>query len=202
VFLNNTGKTNISVSVLVNQDEIIILPYQVEYPIVLKPNENQHLLVEVSNEGFLLLVVRKCDEGVPILSYSFDYNGTLRDEYEYDSPIKDEVRQEIFIKPKIGTLYIKFTVDVESIFSVMVNYYRTKAEMPRDNAKLGNQGIIDYQLINSIDAEISFLPLSCNNRACPHVKYEHMSSTSLHNLYSQLVCPSHFFSFSEASPPI
>jgi hypothetical protein len=43
-------------------------------------------------------------------------------------------------------------VDVESVFSVMVQYYRTKAEMPRDSAKIGNQGVIDYQLINSIDA--------------------------------------------------
>jgi hypothetical protein len=37
VFLTNTGKTNSSVSVLINQDEVIILPYQVEYPVVLKP---------------------------------------------------------------------------------------------------------------------------------------------------------------------
>mgnify|MGYP000977413136 FL=1 len=93
ILITNSGKENSSVSVMVNQDEIIMLPYQVEYPVVLKAAEKQHLLVEVSNEGFLLLVVRKCDEGVPTLSYSFDYNATLKDEYEYESPIKDEVRQ-------------------------------------------------------------------------------------------------------------
>lgn len=67
--------------------------------------------------------------------------------------------------------------------------------MPRDSAKLGNQGVIDYQLINSIDAEISFVPLNCNGKPCSKVKYEYMSSTSLQNLYSQLVCPSNFFTF-------
>lgn len=75
----NTGKENSTASVTINQNEIVMLPYHVEYPVVLKPGEQQHLLVEVSNEGFLLLVVRKCDEGVPTLSYSFDFSATLRD---------------------------------------------------------------------------------------------------------------------------
>lgn len=93
MLVTNTGSSNSKVSVMINQDEIIMLPYQIEYPIVLKPSEKQHLMVEVSNEGFLLLVVRKCGEGVPTLSYSFDFNSTLKDEYEFESPIKDEVRQ-------------------------------------------------------------------------------------------------------------
>lgn len=123
-----------------------------EYSVLLKPEDKQHLLVEVNNDGFLLLIVRKCDEGIPTLFYSFDYAATLRDEYQYEGEIKDEVRQEIFIKAKVGTLYLKFTVDVESVFSVEVKWYKSKGDMPHDNIKLGNQGIIDYQLIDSVNA--------------------------------------------------
>jgi|JI61114C2RNA_FD_contig_71_644869_length_2040_multi_2_in_0_out_0_1 hypothetical protein len=84
----------------------------------------------------------------------------------------------------------------------MVQYYHSKGDMPRDSAKLGNQGIIEYQLINSIDAEISFVPLNCNGKPCPKAKYEYLSSTNLQNLYSQLVCPSNFFTFTETMPPL
>lgn len=74
---------------MVNQDEAMILPYNVEFPIVLKQADKQFMIVEVNNEGNLLIVVKKCDEGVPVLAYNFDYEATKKDDFVYESQIKE-----------------------------------------------------------------------------------------------------------------
>jgi hypothetical protein len=54
---------------------------------------------------------------VPVLAYSFDFEATKTDDYVFESDIKD-TRQEIFVKGKVGTLYLRLTADTATIFSV------------------------------------------------------------------------------------
>lgn len=70
--INQSPKINASIGVVINQDEILVLPYGVEYPVVLKEGESQNLMTEINNEGFLVLTVKKCDSGSPTIAYSFD----------------------------------------------------------------------------------------------------------------------------------
>ena len=53
----------------------MILPYDKEYPFVLHKSETINFLVEVSNPGYIMMTVRKCDESNPDFAYTTDYDG-------------------------------------------------------------------------------------------------------------------------------
>lgn len=72
-----------------------------------------------------------------MLAYTFDYQATKKDDYVFEGKIKD-AREQIFVKGKIGTLYLRLTADVSTIFSVEVKYFKEKKDIPKDNVKLGN----------------------------------------------------------------
>lgn len=53
----------------------MILPFDKEYPFVLHSGEHVNFLVELSNPGYISMVVRKCDESSPTFAYTYDYDG-------------------------------------------------------------------------------------------------------------------------------
>ena len=173
-----------------------MLPYNIEYPVVLKEGESQSLMTEVNNEGYLLLTLKKCDAGAPTIAYTFDKEAFSLKEFTFESQIRDEMRSELFIKGTPGTLYMEVTADIASSFSLQLNYYPEKKLIPKDNAHPGNNGILEYELLNSIEAEISFTPLQCEKSSCPKTTYSYIASTSVQSAYSQSLCPSYFLTYS------
>ena len=83
LFLTYHGNHEQSVSMGINHQEIMILPFDKEYPFVLHQNENINFLVEISNPGYISIVVRKCDESSPTFSYTYDYDGFQSGDYTY-----------------------------------------------------------------------------------------------------------------------
>ncbi len=57
----------------INHQEVIFLPFNHEYPFQLHKNEYLNVLSDVNNPGFIDMYVKKCDQSVPILKYTFDY---------------------------------------------------------------------------------------------------------------------------------
>lgn len=57
---NPTG-IEIELSIGVNHEEVLFLPYETEYPFALGSNGNSNFIVDVKNKGYVLLTLKKCD---------------------------------------------------------------------------------------------------------------------------------------------
>jgi hypothetical protein len=71
---NPTGE-EIELSVGVNHQEVIFLPYEIDYPFPLANTEQMNFIVDVQNKGYVLLTLKKCDESSVEISYTLDYEG-------------------------------------------------------------------------------------------------------------------------------
>ncbi len=60
---NPTG-TEIELFIGVNHQEVLFLPYDIDFPFPLANMENVNFLLDVQNKGYLLLTLKKCDESV------------------------------------------------------------------------------------------------------------------------------------------
>ena len=61
--------------------------------------------------------------------------------------------------------------------------------------KAGNKGQIEYQLLNSQEAEATFVGAVCSGQKCTEdISYYYAVSTDMPTLYSQMVCPRSYFS--------
>lgn len=57
------------VSIGINHQEIMFLPFDHEYPFSLHNGEDLNFLVENSQAGFIEVTIRKCDQSKPTFSY-------------------------------------------------------------------------------------------------------------------------------------
>ncbi len=73
----------------------------------------------------------------------------------------------------------------------MVHYSEKKIFDPEILA--GNKGNVDYTVVDSTSAELTIRPPTCPDAKCPKFKYYIMSALKMRDLYTQLVCPSNFF---------
>lgn len=64
--------------------------------------------------------------------------------------------------------------------------------------KPGGNGEMDYAIMDSSTAEITIHPPVCSGDCSKKLKYTLMKASAMRNLYTQLVCPSNFFSSFEA----
>lgn len=79
VSLTYKGSHSEKVSLGINHQEIMILPFDLEFPFILHRSERTSFIVELSNPGYLEIVIRKCDESNPVFSYTFDYDSFQKD---------------------------------------------------------------------------------------------------------------------------
>lgn len=79
VALTYKGSQAAKISLGINHQEIMILPFQVEFPFILHKGEKLTFLVELSNAGYIEIITRKCDESNPVFSYTFDYDAFQKD---------------------------------------------------------------------------------------------------------------------------
>ena len=59
---------------MILHQELVILPFDQEFPFELHKNETINLISDVNNPGYLLVTVRKCDQSSPEFGYTFDYD--------------------------------------------------------------------------------------------------------------------------------
>jgi len=97
-------------------------------------------------------------------------------------------------KVKPGTLYmqVKTPPEEKSLLSIYVKYSEKKIFDPE--ILPGNKGNLDYSITDSSNAELTFKPPTCPDSSCPKFKYYLMTADNMRDLYTQLVCPSNFFS--------
>lgn len=154
------------------------------------------MLVDINNPGYLKLSLRKCDESNPEFSYTFDYEGFQKGEFTYTSILNEDPKFEYYIKVKeIGTLYINIKSDDEydSLMAIRAEYSPEKIKGSIE--KPGNKGILEYQLLDSNTAELTFTEVTCGSDSNCHKQYDYftLSAVGLQELYSQTVCPSQYF---------
>lgn len=58
----------------------------------------------------------------------------------------------------------------------------------------GNKGNVEYSIVDSANGQLIISPPTCNDKCDSKLKYYIMSAPKMRDLYSQLVCPSNFFS--------
>ncbi len=127
------------------------------------------MLVDVNNVGYLKIILRKCDESNPQFSYTFDYDGFQKGEFTYESVLNDDPKFEYYVKANaVGTLYmnIKSEQEDDSLMSIKVEYSPQKIKSA--STKAGNRGVLEYQLLDSATAEITFTEVTCNSTSTCH----------------------------------
>ena len=127
---------------IVNHQELIILPLDVEFPFSMSKGETINLLADVNNPGYLLLTIRKCDETSPDFGYTFDYDSFQSSTFETTSNMALDPKFQFYIKAnKIGTLYMQMnSTDDNGLFSIKIHYSESKIKA--EKAKPGKNGVL------------------------------------------------------------
>ena len=126
--LLNPTKKELKVSMGINHQEVIFLPFNHEYPFQLHKEEYLNILSDVNIPGFIELQVKKCDQSSPMLGYTFDYESFMKGEFLYRGAL-DELSTNIVIKAnRIGTLFLNFqsAEDQTSLITVKLVYSEEK----------------------------------------------------------------------------
>lgn len=82
--------------------------------------------------------------------------------------------------------------------SIKATFSANKIQSTR--SKPGDKGLIQYQLLDSTKAELTFTSLVCgsNDKNCnKDFSYSALSSKSIADVYAQLACPSIMFDMPE-----
>lgn len=69
----------------INDEEIILLPLYHNLPLQVDKEGRVNLLVKNNEEGFIELLIKKCDDSNPTLAYSLDSSNFLNEIYDYES---------------------------------------------------------------------------------------------------------------------
>lgn len=81
----------------------------------------------------------------------------------------------------------------QSMVSIMVRY--SEAKIKDADIYPGNKGDVEYSIVDSSTGELTIKPPVCSDSQCSgKFKYYLMTADKMRDLYSQLVCPSNFFS--------
>lgn len=101
---------------------------------------------------------------------------------------------QFYIKAsKIGTLYMQMnSTDDNGLFSIKAVYSPTK--ITTGKMKPGNNGIIEYSVIDSKTAVITIGGVVCASGKCgSSVKYFWAADKSMQDVYTQTICPYSYF---------
>lgn len=75
IVMKNPSDKQQKVSLGINHQEVILLPFDHDFSFPLHKKQDINLLVDVNNPGYVKLTIRKCDESNPEFGYTFDYDG-------------------------------------------------------------------------------------------------------------------------------
>lgn len=154
------------------------------------------MVINSAAAGYVKISFSKCDESQPFIGYTFDYTEFVNEDFQVEEQMTEELSQDLIIKVKVpGALYVKLRSpdDDSSLMSVKATFSPSKIQASK--SKAGDKGLIQYQLLDSTKAELTFTSLVCgNDKNCnKDFSYSSLSSNSVQSVYSQLVCPSIMF---------
>jgi hypothetical protein len=109
----------------------------------------------------------------------------------------DELTEDLIIRTKIaGGIYIKLRSPPNDQSLLVIKATFSKKKFNISKSKAGEQGMIQFQRIDSSKAELSLATLICSaeDKNCSKdFSYSAISSHSMDSVYAQLVCPSVMF---------
>lgn len=85
--ITNPSKDIQLVTLGVNNQEIIYLPFNHELPVQLGKGEHTYLVINVPFETFLTVTIKKCDEGSLKVAYTTSYDEFVKEEFSYEQVI-------------------------------------------------------------------------------------------------------------------
>lgn len=74
---------DIELAVAIHDEEIIFLPLGYSLPLGIEPDGAVNLLVDNNEEGFIELIIKKCDESYPKIAYSLSPQDFMKQIYDY-----------------------------------------------------------------------------------------------------------------------
>jgi hypothetical protein len=185
----------------INNREIIYLPFDHEFPVYLTRADHIFLVLNTAIAGYIKISFSKCDESQPYIAYTLDYSEFINEDFQVEEQMTDELSQELILKVKQpGGVYLKIRSpdDDTTLMSIKATFSPSKIQASK--SKPGDKGLIQYQLLDSTKAELTFTSLVCggSDKNCnKDFSYSSLSSNSIQNVYAQLVCPSIMFDLPE-----
>lgn len=79
------------------------------------------------------------------------------------------------------------------LYSIKASWYPAKKDVPKQDIKPGNKGMITYDFDGKGSVTVSFTPIVCNSSHCPKAEYFYVESADRVEATSQAQCPSSFF---------
>lgn len=106
----------------------------------------------------------------------------------------EELTQDLVLKAsQPGAVYIKLRSPDDDTTLISVKAIFSPNKITPRKSKPGDKGLIQYQLLDSTKAELTFTSLVCGgtDKNCnKDFSYSSVSSTDVQSIYAQLVCPS------------
>ena len=108
-----------------------------------------------------------------------------------------ELNQDLILKAKTpGAVYIKIRSpdDDSTLMTIKATFSPNK--ITPSKSKPGDKGLVQYQLLDSTKAELTFTTLVCgtSDKNCnKDFSYSSLSAANISDVYAQLVCSSTMF---------
>lgn len=127
---------------MILHQELVILPFDQEFPFELHKGETINLMTDVNNPGYLLITIRKCDQSSPEFGYTFNYDSFQKSQFQYTTTLAEDPKFQFYIKAsKIGPLYMQMNVtDDFGLFAITIHYSDSKIK--GEKSKAGKNGVV------------------------------------------------------------
>lgn len=106
--LTNKGQKELSFNLTISHVDIILLPFDYEYPASLAASETSYFLVEVFNDGYIYFNVKKCSDNDLSFAYSLDDASFEKEEFAFSTMIFESSFSSS-VHVKASTLYLKLS---------------------------------------------------------------------------------------------
>ena len=200
--VTNNNDKDLLYTLGINNREIIYLPFEHQFPLHLAQTQFIYIVLNTHVAGYVKLSISKCDESYPFIGYTLDYNEFVNEDFQVEEQMTDQLSQDLVIKVKeAGGVYFKIRSpdDDTTLMSLKATFSPNKIVPNR--SKPGDKGLIQYQLLDSTKAELTFSALVCtgSDKNCgKDFSYTALSSDKIEQVYAQLACPSIMFDLPDA----
>jgi hypothetical protein len=141
--LTNPGSKEERISMGINHQEVILLPFDHEFPFQLHKGEALNILADVNIPGFLDISIKKCDRAEPSFAYSFDYDGFIKEQFMYETTLNSQPYFHYTVKAnRIGTLYINFRADQQDDSTLSLRIVHSEEKSKAVKIRPGRKGIL------------------------------------------------------------
>lgn len=147
----------------INNQEIIFLPFSHEFPLQLNKGEYIFIVLNTAYQAFVEVEIKKCGESSLTIAYTTDYSEFLKEEFATEQEVDaDQLTTSLHIKSKNrGAVYLKLKSSPDEVSVVTVKATLSFSKTKLEKAVAGGKGLITYRLTGSKNAELELHPLVC-----------------------------------------